>query len=38
MALVFAMITQTVGSFAIVYLALVRQAVPLSVGDKCAAI
>jgi O-antigen/teichoic acid export membrane protein len=37
MALVMAMITQTVGSFAIVYLALVRQTVPASVGEKCAA-
>ena len=38
MALVMAMITQTVGSFAIVYLALVRQTVPVSVGEKCAAV
>ncbi|HEY4950012.1 MAG TPA: hypothetical protein VIH88_06745 [Candidatus Acidoferrales bacterium] len=38
MALVMAMITQTVGSFAIVYRALVRQTVPVSVRQKCAAI
>jgi len=38
MALVMALITQTFGSFVIVYFALVRQAVPVSVGRKCAAV